>query len=103
MSILFYDSFSSFIRFHFLTLLLAFLAFLLVCPVPGVIPFTNSLPTYAIIAIAAGVMEEDGVCLLYGYALTIATWVYFALIAGGIIALLITYYERILAWLQQLT
>ncbi len=84
------------------TLLLAFLAFLLVCPVPGVIPFTNSLPTYAIIAIAAGVMEEDGVCLSFGYILFLATCVYFVLIAGSIIALLNRYYDDILSWLQQL-
>ena len=84
------------------TLVLAFLAFLLVCPVPGVIPFTNSLPTYAIIAIAAGVMEEDGVCLSVGYILFLATCVYFAFIAGGIITLLNRYYEDILSWLQQM-
>jgi hypothetical protein len=84
------------------TLLLAFLAFLLVCPVPGVIPFTNSLPSYAVIAIAAGVMEEDGVCLSFGYILFLATCVYFILIAGSIIALLNRYYEDILFWLQQL-
>ena len=84
------------------TLLLAFLAFLLVCPVPGVIPFTNSLPSYAVIAIAAGVMEEDGVCLSFGYILFLATCVYFILIAGSIIALLNRYYEDILSWLQQL-
>lgn len=84
-------------------LLLGFLAFLLVCPVPGVIPFTNALPSYAIIAVAAGVMEKDGVCLFYGYVLAIATSVYFGFVAGGIIALLVRYSKDILLWLQQLT
>ena len=84
------------------TLLLAFLAFLLVCPVPGLIPFTNSLPTYSIIAIAAGMMEEDGVCMSLGYILFLATCVYFLLIGGSIIALLNRYYEDILFWLQLL-
>jgi len=84
------------------TLLLGFLSFLLVCPVPGLIPLTNSLPSYAIIAIAAGVMEEDGICLVCGYVLTLVTTVYFALIAGGILGLLIRYYEDILNWLRQL-
>ena len=84
------------------TLLLAFLSFLLVCPVPGMIPFTNSLPTYAMILIAAGVMEEDGVCLCYGYFLVLATGAYFTLVAGGIITLLLRYYEDILIWLREL-
>jgi len=83
-------------------LLLGFLAFLLVCPVPGVIPFTNALPSYAIIAVAAGVMEKDGVCLFYGYILAIGTSVYFGFIAGGIITLLVRYSKDILLWLQQL-
>ncbi|MDC0325744.1 exopolysaccharide biosynthesis protein, partial [bacterium] len=73
-----------------------------VCPVPGVIPFTNSLPSYAIIAIAAGVMEEDGICLSLGYILFLATCVYFGLIAGSIITLLNRYYDDIFSWLQQL-
>jgi hypothetical protein len=83
-------------------LLLGFLAFLLVCPVPGVIPFTNALPSYAIIAVAAGVMEKDGLCLFYGYILAIATSVYFGFVAGGIIALFVRYSKDILLWVQQL-
>ena len=45
-------------------------------------------------------MEEDGVCVSFGYILFLATCVYFLLIAGSIIALLNRYYEDIVHLLQ---
>jgi len=47
------------------------LAFLLVLP----IPFGNLLPALGILFIALGLIESDGVCVLAGIALGIASWV----------------------------
>jgi hypothetical protein len=65
--------------------LIAFMALLLALPLPS--PpffFTNTLPSYAIIVLAAGMMEEDGWIIWLGYALALANLVFFALIAGAI-------------------
>jgi hypothetical protein len=40
-------------------------------PVP--IPASNIVPSLAIVFLALGVMEEDGVCILMGYGLTLIT------------------------------
>jgi hypothetical protein len=50
--------------------------------------FTNSLPSYAIILLAASMMEEDGVLIWAAYALVLANIIFFGLIAGAIIKLL---------------
>jgi len=66
--------------------LIAFLAVLLALPLPT--PpffFSNSLPSYAIILLAASMMEEDGVLIWLGYALTLANLVFFILIGGVIV------------------
>lgn len=44
--------------------------------------FTNSLPSYAIILLAASMMEEDGVTIWIAYALALATFIYLGLIVG---------------------
>src|SRR5262245_58266282 len=44
-------------------LLMTFMAMLLALPIPPVIPFTNSFPSYAIILVAVSMMEEDGVLI----------------------------------------
>jgi len=41
-------------------------AFLLALPFPPLPPFTNSLPCYALILIAASMMEEDGILIWIG-------------------------------------
>jgi hypothetical protein len=60
-------------------LLIALMALLLALPLPSA-PFfpTNGLPAYAIILIAAAMMEEDGVLIWVGYAIALATIVFFA-------------------------
>jgi hypothetical protein len=73
----------------FNSMVIIFLAFLLALPLPA--PpffFTNSLPSYAIILLAASMMEEDGVLIWAAYALVLANIIFFGLIAGAIIKLL---------------
>jgi hypothetical protein len=58
-------------------------AILLMAPF-GLIPFSNTLPAIAIIFLAIGLIQRDGVCILLGYLSNFVTIVYFAiLIAGG--------------------
>jgi len=60
-------------------LLIALMALLLALPLPSV-PFfpTNGLPAYAIILIAAAMMEGDGVLIWFGYAAALVTIAFFA-------------------------
>lgn len=61
-------------------LLVALMAFLLMLPFPPFPPFTNSLPAYSIILLAASMMEEDGILIWVGYAVSVGTAVYIMLI-----------------------
>jgi hypothetical protein len=65
-------------------LLLVLMAFLLALPLPPIPPFTNAFPSYAIILIAASMMEEDGVMIWLGYAAVLGTLIYFVIWAGVI-------------------
>lgn len=67
--------------FNNLSFILA--ALLLMMPF-GLIPFSNTLPAVALIFLAIGMMQQDGVSILLGNLSNIATIVYFGfLIAGG--------------------
>ena len=58
-------------------------AILLMAPF-GFIPFSNTLPAVALIFLAIGMMQRDGVSILLGNLSNIATIIYFGfLIAGG--------------------
>jgi hypothetical protein len=58
-------------------------ALLLMVPF-GFVPFSNTLPAIALIFLAIGYMQKDGVCILFGHLSNIATIIYFfALTAGG--------------------
>ena len=58
-------------------------AILLMAPF-GLIPFSNTLPALAILFLAIGLLQRDGVCILLGYLANFATIIYFTiLIAGG--------------------
>lgn len=82
-------------RSHWLTLgwarvlnclLVAFLGLLLALPLPS--PpffFSNSIPSYGIILLAASMMEEDGVLIWFAYALVVVNVIFFSLI-GGLVA-----------------
>jgi hypothetical protein len=68
-------------------ILIAGLAFLLALPLPT--PpffFSNSLPSYAIIVLAASIMESDGFLIWAAYALVVVNLVFFAIIAGALAA-----------------
>lgn len=67
------------------TSLLIFMAVLLALPLPPVPPFTNMLPSYAIIFLALSMMEEDGVLIFAAYGLSAGTTFYFAWWAKEII------------------
>lgn len=53
---------------------------LLSLPIPPPFPLTNTIPGLAIIFMALGIMERDGVCTLVGYALALAGAFYVAVI-----------------------
>lgn len=54
----------------------------------GLIPFSNTLPAVALLFLAIGILQRDGVCILLGHLSNIATIIYFAvLIGGGAVAL----------------
>ena len=81
------------------TLLLAALALLLALPLPS--PpffFSNSLPAYAIILIAASMMEEDGVLIWIAYAMVLVNVVFFVLVGGAIAATLAHGWEALLKY-----
>ncbi len=73
--------------------LLMLMAFLLALPLPPVPPFTNALPSYAIILIAASMMEEDGVMIWAGYAVAVFTVAYFGFWAGLIATHFVQWFE----------
>jgi hypothetical protein len=49
---------------------------LLLLPLP--IPFSNTLPAWAVVLLAAGMVERDGLFVLTGQLLSIAAWAYVA-------------------------
>jgi hypothetical protein len=54
---------------------------LLSLPIPPPFPLTNTIPGFAVIFMALGLMERDGVCILIGYFFATLGLVYVALIA----------------------
>jgi hypothetical protein len=67
-------------------LMLTFGGVLLIFPF-GLIPFSNTLPGYAILFLAAGMLQRDGIFIVLGYILNIATVFYFgALFAAAVAA-----------------
>ena len=53
---------------------------LLMAPL-GLIPFSNTLPGVAILLLAAGISQRDGLIVLAGYVMVVLTVVYFAALA----------------------
>ena len=53
---------------------------LLMAPL-GLIPFSNTLPGIAILLLAAGISQRDGLVVLAGYVMVVLTIVYFAALA----------------------
>jgi hypothetical protein len=46
----------------------------LMLPLP--IPFSNSIPAWAVVLLAIGMMEKDGLCVLLGHLTVLTTWVF---------------------------
>jgi hypothetical protein len=63
-------------------LMLAFAGVLLMAPF-GFVPFSNTIPGLAILFLALGMLEDDGVFVLLGYLMTLATCVYFGVLIWG--------------------
>jgi hypothetical protein len=57
---------------------------LLIVPL-GLIPFSNTLPGLAVLLLSLGLLERDGVFIALGYAMNLATIVYFGAIAVGVL------------------
>lgn len=53
---------------------------LLILPL-GLVPFSNTLPALAILFLAAGISQRDGLFVLFGYGMLVATVVYFTILA----------------------
>ena len=49
----------------------------LMLPLP--IPFSNSIPAWAVVLLAIGMMEKDGLCVLLGHFTAVGTWVFIGL------------------------
>jgi hypothetical protein len=50
----------------------------------GLIPFSNTLPALALLFLAIGLLQRDGLCVLFGHLANIATMIYFiVLMVGG--------------------
>lgn len=49
----------------------------------GLIPFSNTFPAVAILFLAIGLLQKDGVSVLLGHVSNLVTIVYFAVLIGG--------------------
>jgi len=81
-------------------LLIMMMAVLLALPLPPVPPFTNALPSYTIILLAASLMEQDGRMIWAGYAAALGTVLYLGFWAGLIATHLAGWWHRLLQLVQ---
>jgi hypothetical protein len=49
----------------------------------GLIPLSNTLPAIALLFLAIGALQRDGVSILLGHVMNVVTMAYFALLIGG--------------------
>lgn len=80
------------LRLHAFVILLAALTLLL--PLP--IPFTNSFPAWAILLLAAGLLERDGLFILGGYVVFVLGVLYFVFLGEAAAQLV----EALWQWLR---
>jgi hypothetical protein len=52
----------------------------------GLIPFSNTLPAFAALFLAAGMLEQDGLFVFLGYLFILGTIVYFVVLIVGAVA-----------------
>jgi hypothetical protein len=56
---------------------------LLIAPF-GLIPFSNTLPALALLFLAIGLLQHDGLCILFGHIANLCAFIYFtSILAGG--------------------
>lgn len=60
-------------------------AVLLMLPL-GLVPFSNTLPAFAILLLCIGVSQRDGLLVIGGYGMLVATVIYFSVLAYAAIA-----------------
>ena len=60
--------------------------FILSLPLP--IPLSNTLPALSILSLAAGLMERDGLLVLWGYVMGVVSWIYIGFWWGAFVATL---------------
>lgn len=63
-------------------LALVFAGVLLMMPF-GLVPFSNTLPALAILLLALGMLERDGLFIVAGYLMNVATVIYFGIVIAG--------------------
>ncbi|MHB8109999.1 MAG: exopolysaccharide biosynthesis protein [Syntrophorhabdaceae bacterium] len=49
----------------------------------GLVPFSNTLPALAILLFTVVLLQRDGLCMLFGHVVNVATIAYFGLLLGG--------------------
>lgn len=49
----------------------------------GLIPFSNTIPALALLCLAIGIVQRDGVCIILGHISNLLTIVYFSVLIGG--------------------
>lgn len=59
-------------------------AVLLIFPL-GLVPFSNTLPAWGILLLAAGLLQRDGILILLGYLFLLGTVIYFSALAYGVL------------------
>lgn len=52
----------------------------------GLVPFSNTLPAFAILLLSIGMAQRDGVVVIAGYGMLVATVIYFCALAYGALA-----------------
>lgn len=62
----------------------------------GLIPFSNTLPAIALLFLAIGTLQRDGLCIVIGHVSNLVTIAYFALLIGGGGYALISAMQRLL-------
>lgn len=74
-------------------------AVLLIFPF-GFVPLTNSLPGLAVLFLAVGMLQRDGLCALIGHAFNLLTSAYFTFLLLGGTVVVQKFWEQAWAWLK---
>jgi hypothetical protein len=62
----------------------------------GFVPFSNTFPAIALLFLAIGSLQRDGLFILLGHVSNLVTIAYFALLIGGGGYALVTFFQRLL-------